>query len=95
MAAAGERCECVLTLHCVGNDRGDSSMLMIKSQSRSQALALMEWREAADLVSSRWRTYLDAEPASRPLLFASYLSALDAEEAAAADMAALHLRAAA
>lgn len=64
-------------------------MSRIQSQQRAQAVSLMEWREAAELVSSRWRTYLDAEPESRAFAFASYRSALDAEEAAAADMAAL------
>jgi hypothetical protein len=55
----------------------------------------MEWRESAELVASRWRTYLDAEPLGRAFAFASYVSALDAEEAAAAHMAALAARAAA
>ena len=64
-------------------------MSRIQSQTRAQAVGLMEWREAAELVSSRWRTYLDAERESRAFAFASYRSALDAEEAAAADMAAL------
>jgi hypothetical protein len=50
----------------------------------------MEWREAAELVSARWRTYLDAEPQSRAFAFASFKSALDAEEAAAAGVAALY-----
>ena len=63
-------------------------MSRIQSQTRAQAVGLMEWREAAELVSSRWRTYLDAERESRAFAFASYRSALDAEEAAAADMAA-------
>jgi hypothetical protein len=33
--------------------------------------------------------FLEAEPVSRPQAFASYAAALDAEEAAAADMATL------
>jgi hypothetical protein len=61
-------------------------MFLIRSQTRAQGIALMEWREAAELVSSRWQTYLDAEPEGRAFAFASYLSALDAEEAAAAGM---------
>jgi len=70
-------------------------MFLIQSQTRAQAVAFTDWREAAELVSSRWRTYLDAEPESRAFAFASYLSALDSEEAAAADMAALVSQAAA
>ena len=53
------------------------------------ARALDTWREAASLVAARWRAFGDAEPESRKRAFASYLAALDAEEAAAADMAAL------
>jgi hypothetical protein len=64
-------------------------MLRIQSQTRAEAMGLMVWREAAKLVSSRWRTYLEAEPASRAFAFASYLAALDAEEAAAAEIAAM------
>ena len=70
-------------------------MFLIKSQTRAQGIALMEWREAAELVSSRWQTYLDAEPEGRAFAFASYRSALDAEEAAAARMGALDSQAAA
>ena len=70
-------------------------MFLIQSQTHAQAAALMEWHEAAELVSSRWRTYLDAERTGRAFAFASYLSALDAEEAAAANMAALVAKAAA
>ena len=70
-------------------------MFLIRSQTRAQGIALMEWREAAELVSSRWQTYVDAEPEGRAFAFASYLSALDAEEAAAAGMRALVSRAAA
>ena len=57
--------------------------------SRGRARALEAWREAASLVATRWQNFLDAEPESRAFAFASYVSALDAEEAAAADMAAL------
>jgi hypothetical protein len=70
-------------------------MFLIRSQTRAQGIALMEWREAAELASSRWQTYLDAEPEGRAFAFASYLSALDAEEAAAAGMRALVSQAAA
>jgi hypothetical protein len=57
--------------------------------SRSRARALETWREAASLVGVRWRAFLEAESASRPSAFASYVAALNAEEAAAAEMAAL------
>lgn len=70
-------------------------MFAIKSHTRAQAIALMEWREAAELVSSRWQRYVDAEPEGRAFAFASYLSALDAEEAAAAEIGALVSRTAA
>jgi hypothetical protein len=56
---------------------------------RSQARALETWREAASLVATRWRVFLEAEPESRAWAFASYVAALDAEEAAASDLAAL------
>ena len=56
---------------------------------RSQARALETWREAARLVAIRWRVFLEAEPESRAWAFASYVAALDAEAAAAADMAAV------
>jgi hypothetical protein len=57
--------------------------------SRGRLRALETWREAASLVATRWQNFLDAEPESRAFAFASYVAALDAEEAAAADMAAL------
>lgn len=56
---------------------------------RGRARALETWREAASLVATRWQNFLDAEPESRAFTFASYVAALDAEEAAAAEMAAL------
>ena len=43
----------------------------------------------ASLVATRWQLFLEAEPESRAWAFACYVAALDAEEAAAADMAAL------
>ncbi|HEY2602980.1 MAG TPA: hypothetical protein VGI67_15595 [Thermoleophilaceae bacterium] len=57
--------------------------------SRSRERSLEIWREAASLVATRWRAFLDAEPESRAWAFASYIAALDAEEAAASDMATL------
>lgn len=56
---------------------------------RNRAQALNEWREAARLVSTRWATFLQAEPQGRTFAFASYIAALDAEEAAAAQVAAV------
>jgi hypothetical protein len=57
--------------------------------ARGRAQALDAWREAADLVSTRWQLFLEAAPGGRQWAFASYVAALDAEEAAAAEMAAL------
>jgi hypothetical protein len=59
--------------------------------ARGRAQALDAWREAANLVSTRWQLFLEAEPEGRQWAFASYVAALDAEEAAAADMASLAL----
>lgn len=56
---------------------------------RNRAQALNEWRDAARLVSARWATFLQAERRGRTFAFASYVAALDAEEAAAAQVAAL------
>ena len=56
---------------------------------RGPVRALETWREAASLVATRWQNLLDAERESRAFAFASYVAALDAEEAAAAEMAAL------
>jgi hypothetical protein len=56
---------------------------------RSQDQAHEIWRDAASLVATRWQVFLESEPQSRAWAFASYVAALDAEEAAAADMAAL------
>jgi hypothetical protein len=57
--------------------------------ARAQAGALETWRDAERLVGLRWRAFVDAEPADRSSAFASYVEALDAEEAAATDMATL------
>jgi hypothetical protein len=57
--------------------------------ARGRAQALDAWREAANLVSTRWQLFLAAESEGRRWAFASYVAALDAEEAAAAEMAAL------
>ena len=54
-----------------------------------EAQALDAWREAADLVSVRWATFLEADAETRRWAFASYVAALDAEEAAAHALSAL------
>jgi hypothetical protein len=61
----------------------------------SQAQAQQVWRDAESIVTIRWEVFLEAEPESRAWAFACYVAALDAEEAAAADMAALSSRIAA
>jgi hypothetical protein len=56
---------------------------------RGRARALDAWRDAARLVSTRWEVFLEADREVRPCAFASYVAALDGEEAAAAEMAGL------
>jgi hypothetical protein len=67
--------------------------------SRATGHRLMEahaqWREAAQLVALRWEVFLQAGGEARGPAFASYLAALEAEEAAAAAMAGLTQRIAA
>ena len=53
------------------------------------------WREAEQLVSARWDAFLKAELETRRWAFASYVAALDAEEAAATKLTSLALRMAA
>jgi hypothetical protein len=48
------------------------------------------WRDAESLVQLRWDTFLEADGASRPGAFAAYLDALDAEAAAAGELAHAH-----
>ena len=48
--------------------------------------SLEAWREAAELVSTRWTMFVEADAPERRRAFASYEAALDAEEAAAARM---------
>ncbi len=45
------------------------------------------WRNAAKLVWTRWEAFLDAPRDTRARAFAAYLAALDAEAAAAAEIA--------
>jgi hypothetical protein len=61
--------------------------MFIKSQLRARIEALESWREAARLASDRWHRFVGAEPEMRVFAFASYVAALDSEEAAAADLA--------
>jgi hypothetical protein len=71
-------------------------MFLIQSpQSRAESRAFDIWREAADLVGRRWSVYLAVDPEARTFAFASYVAALDAEEAASFELAALAGRAAA
>jgi hypothetical protein len=56
------------------------------------ARALEAWRAAAGLVAARWDSVLVADRAARGDAFAAYVVALDAEAAAADELAALHLR---
>jgi hypothetical protein len=56
-----------------------------------QARTIVDWRAAASLVSARWRTFADAEAPDRAIAFASYLAALDAEEAAAGLIASCYI----
>ena len=58
---------------------------------RNRDEALEAWRETADLVGVRWHNFLKADAESRPWTFALYVAALDAEEAAATELAALSL----
>jgi hypothetical protein len=45
------------------------------------------WRDATRVVAMRWDNFLGCEAPLRPLAYTSYLAALDAEEAAAAEVA--------
>ncbi len=54
---------------------------------RRRDQTLETWREAASLVADRWKVFLEAEPESRTWAFASFVAALDAEEAAADEVA--------
>ena len=60
-----------------------------------RAQALEVWRDAEQLVATRWHAFLKAEPEARRFAFASYVAALDAEEAAAIELASSALRTAA
>jgi hypothetical protein len=58
------------------------------SRSGTRARRSLEtWRHAAQLVWARWEAFLDAPSETRNRAFAAYVAALDAEAAAAAEMA--------
>jgi hypothetical protein len=57
-----------------------------------RAGALEAWRSAEALFAVRWRAYPDAECETRSAVFAGYLPALDAEAAAAHELARIRLR---
>ncbi len=59
-------------------------------QAQLQARALDTWRDAELLVQLRWDTFLEADRASRRGAFAAYVAALDAEAAAAGELAHAH-----
>jgi hypothetical protein len=69
--------------------------MFLGDAGRPTARALEAWRDAAQLVSDRWSAYVDAEEVTRRWAFASYLAALDMEEAAAAELQTLSFRMAA
>jgi hypothetical protein len=58
--------------------------------ARVQARALATWREAELLVRLRWDDFLAVDRASRRGAFAAYVAALDAEAAAAGELAGAH-----
>jgi hypothetical protein len=57
--------------------------------TRRVTRAQQRWRSAAQTVSARWETFVRADDWTRAFAFSSYVTALDAEEAAAADIARL------
>ena len=62
------------------------------NRAQLQALALDVWREAESQVQARWNAFLAADrPSRRRATFAAYLTALDAEAAAAEALAHTHL----
>jgi hypothetical protein len=63
--------------------------------SQLHARALEDWRAVARLVSIEWDRVLVAAPWAREDAFAAYVAALDAEAAAADELAGLYLREAA
>jgi hypothetical protein len=62
-------------------------VMFLIGRGTAESDALEAWREAARLVSTRWALFVEAEAPARQWAFASYVAALDAEEAAAAELA--------
>jgi hypothetical protein len=60
----------------------------VRSAQQDPVHALETWRQAASVVATRWQSFLEAGADTRASAFASYVAALDAEEDAAADLAA-------
>jgi hypothetical protein len=59
-------------------------------QPQRRANAHDTWRHAELLVQLRWDNFLEANRASRRGAFAAYMAALDAEAAAAGELAHAH-----
>ena len=59
-----------------------------RSRQRGITRVRTRWRDAANVAAARWEVSLDAETEVRGFAFASYVAALDAEEAAATEPAA-------
>ena len=59
-----------------------------RSRQRGITGVRTRWRDAANVAAARWEVFLDAEAEVRGFAFASYVAALDAEEAAATEPAA-------
>ena len=72
----------------IAQSRMDLDWIDDASPFVDHAEALEMWRAAAGLVESHWQAYLVAKPQRRAWAFAFYVAALDAEEAAAAAIAA-------
>jgi hypothetical protein len=64
-----------------------TNLVMYRTRQLSNAKA--NWREAATVVSMRWDAFCQSETQARAFAFRSYLAALDAEEAAAAELSRL------
>ena len=63
-----------------------------RSRPRGVTRVRERWRDAANVVAARWEMFLHAEAEVRGWAFASYVAALDAEEAAAMELAVLASR---
>jgi hypothetical protein len=81
----------------VESNKGDAIMTFLirpgqplyTAQLRARALGT--WRDAERLVQARWDDFLVADRAARRSAFAAYLAALDAEAAAAGELADTHM----